>query len=460
MKKFDIPKLKGKKPKFMLSIAPWDMWEGEPDTIYPLGIAYLAAVLEKEGYEVDVLNLTYGNWEDAKEEVAKRIKKFDPDFFGISILSNSRISALKLISVVKEIKPDIPIFAGGVHTTFMYEQILNAFPVDIAVLGEGEITTIECLDAIIKKKSVNDFKAIKGIAFKHEGKIIKTELRERIRNLDDLPIPKHELFKEIIIKTKNAFIMSSRGCPFGCSFCPSSAFWGRCITKRSPENVVKEIMYLLKHFPTIEQISFEDDEFACDNNRTIGICNLLIKNNIKIKWTCLARVSSINEELIILMKKAGCIQITFGMESGSQRILDLLGKKVKIDELVKAYKLCKKYDIAAGVLTIVGLPGENKKSVNETIKTLRKMGAVSEPAILIIYPGTEVYRLAKEKGLMTDEYWLGEGLCPLYTCEHPKWKLWLWAFKIGFVSHFYNGKWSDIKDPPSFSNFLYRKIII
>jgi radical SAM superfamily enzyme YgiQ (UPF0313 family) len=164
-------------------------------------------------------------------------------------------------------------------------------------------------------------------------------------------------------------------------------------------------------------------------------------------------VSSINEELIKIMKEAGCTEIIFGIESGSQRILDGIGKKVKIEDIIKSINLCKKYNIEINYLTIVGLPGENSKSVNESIKLAKKLKMVSEPAILIIYPGTEVYRLAKEKGQLTDDYWLTENLCPLYTSEHPKWRLWLWSFKTGFITHFY-------AEEGNLKEFLNRKIFI
>ncbi len=438
--------------KITLCIAPWDMWEDENYSVYPLGLAYLGAMLEKNKYEVNLLNLSLCKLEDAKKEIIKHLSEQKPDFFGFSILSNSRISARELIKLVKELSPQTKILAGGIHTTFMYEQILNNYPVDFAVLGEGEYTLLELLDAIQKKKSISFLKKIKGIAFKYEGEIIKTENRERIKELDRLPLPKHNFFSEQIKKTKTAYIITSRGCPFSCSFCPSSAYWGRHIIQRSAENILEEIKYLLNEFPDLEYINFSDDEFICNNQRVISLCQMIIREKIKIKWRCLGRVSSITEEVIKNMKEAGCCQITFGVESGSQRILDGIGKKVKISQIVDAFNICRKYEIQISCLTIVGLPGENRQSVNETIALCKKLKINTEPAILIIFPGTEVYKLAKEKGFLTDEYWLGEDLCPLYLCEHPKWKLWWWSFKTGLITYYHD------KDVSAY-DFFYDKII-
>ena len=143
------------------------------------------------------------------------------------------------------------------------------------------------MDSINNKKPISKFKKIKGIAFKHNEEIIKTEPRERIRDLDSLPLPKHDFFKNTIRKFNTVYMLTSRGCPFGCSFCPSSAYWGRCMIQRSAKNVFKEMKYLIKKFPNIEQIYFMDDEFICNNKRIIDLCKMILKDKMKIKWKCL-----------------------------------------------------------------------------------------------------------------------------------------------------------------------------
>lgn len=437
--------------KIILSIAPWDLLDNKEDSHLPMGQAYLGAVLEKEGYDVEFMDLNAFKWDDVKNDVKNKIKKDKPDIFGVTILSNSRVSALQLLNLVKEVSPKTTILAGGVHTTFLYYQILDNYPVDFAVIGEGEITLIELINAIKNKKSVAYFKKIKGIAFIHKGEIIKTESRPRNIDLDSLPFPKHDFFEDFILRKNTAYIVSSRGCPYSCSFCPSSAFWGRFLAQRSAKNIFSEIKYLLKKYPNIHTIKFLDDEFLVNNGKIIELCKMIIKDDIKLNFTCAGRVTSINERVLKWLKKAGVSYISFGVESGSQMILDKMGKKVKINQIVRCFELCAKYNIYASFLAIVGSPGENSMTVNDTIRLAIKLDKPVEPAILIIYPGTEVYRLAKEKNLLNDDYWLSDGLCPLYTCENSNFKLLWWSFKVGFVTNFFSSE-------GHFFDFLNRKL--
>ncbi len=427
--------------KVTLAIAPWDLWEDDQDnnSIYPVGLAYLAAVLEKNNHEIGMLNLTNHKWENVKQKVIDHAKKEKPDILGIGILTNSRTSAKKLIQTVKEHSPNTIVVAGGIHTTYLYEQILNHYKVDFAVLGEAEETFVELLDFIKQKRPIEDFKQIKGIVFKHKGELIKTENRQRIKDLDSLPFPKHELFREAIEYSKTAYIMTSRGCPFTCDFCPSTAFWGFNLKQRSIDNIITEIKHLVKEFPDLEILYFVDDEFICNNQRVLKLSKRMIEEKFNLKWICLGRASSVlDEEVIIWMKKAGCTDIIFGIESGSQRILDNISKKIKVHQVVQSFTLCKKHGINPRFLSIVGLPGETAESVNETIALAKQLRVNTEPAILIVFPGTAIYEEAKRRGLLTEDYWLGEGLCPLFTCEHPKWRLWWWSFKTGLITYYYD----------------------
>lgn len=425
--------------KVTLAIASWDLWEDGDYSVYPLGLAYLASVLEKNGHDVKLLNLSLSRWEDIKDNVIETIKQEQPEVLGISILTNSRTSARKFIEIVKEYSPKTLIVAGGIHTTYLYEQILDNFKVDFAVLGEAEGTFVELLDAYQQKKPIEEFKKIDGMAFKHKGELIKTGTRKRIDDLDSIPFPKHELFRDQIEKSGFAYMMTSRGCPFSCDFCPSTAFWGFKLKQRSIENIIEEIKYLVKEFPSMHTLQFSDDEFICNNKRVLELCKRMIEEKFNLNWVCLGRASSVlDEEVILMMKKAGCSAIFFGIESGSQRILDGISKRIKIQQVVDSFTLCKKHGIEPRFLSIVGLPGENAESVNETIKLAKKLRVNTEPAILIVYPGTAIYEEAKKRGLLTDDYWLEDGLCPLFTCEHPKWRLWWWSFKTGLITYYYD----------------------
>jgi radical SAM superfamily enzyme YgiQ (UPF0313 family) len=429
-------------------VLPWDLLEEKEDTTrYPLGVAYLGSFLESKGYKTSLLNLSYTAQNELEEPIIN-MDMNDNTVVCISVLSENRTSLLRITKIIKRLNSQVKIIVGGQHPTFLYEQILNNFPIDFVVLGEGEITLLELLESNF---DINYLKNIKGIAFKYNEKIIKTPPRERIKDLDSLPFPKHEFFKNNIENSGTAIMITSRGCPFNCGFCPSSAYWGRYRTQRSAESVFREMEDLIKSFPDLRRISFFDDEFLVDNNRIIRLCNLIIKSNLKIEWDCIGRLSSINEEIIRLMKKSGCTSINFGFESGSQKILDNIGKEVKIEQVLKIIKMLDRNEMGWWGTFFIGYPGENSKTIKETIKFAKTIKFDVEPKILLVYPGTKIYNLAKEKKLLTEDYWLTDGLVPLYTCEHPKWKLWLWCFKIGFFSNFYTG---------TLFNFLNRRIFI
>lgn len=449
------------KMKILFFTAPWEYGGEDVQNIYPLGLAYLGAVLEEKGYKVNAFNFSNKSWVKEEGNIREIIKKENPDVVGVSVMSNNRISSFRLLKMAKEINKKIVTLSGGVHTSFMYNQILENYPeVDFAVLGEAEETIVELMNAIKKKKTSNELRKIKGLAFRHKGEIIKTEVRQRIKDLDKLPIPKHEYFKDQIYRYKMAYIITSRGCPFNCKFCPSSAYWGRMVCQRSAKNVLNEIKYVIKEFPGLERIYFCDDEFILDKKRIIDLCRMILEEHINIKWECIGRATSVSDELIKWMREAGCAEISFGVESGSQKLLDNINKKVKVAEIIEAYEICHRNGLRTNVMLISGLPGENSETVKETIKLVKKVRCVGEPSILQIYPGTEIYELAKKHGLLDDNYWLTNKVIPLYTVEHTRLKLWWWSFKIGFFSHLYAKKrYCSSVYSGGITDFLNRKLL-
>jgi len=357
----------------------------------------------------------------------------------------NRTSASKVAEMIKKINPKIKVLMGGVHPSTMYKQILENYPVDFVVCGEAEETILELMEGIKKDKKISYFNKIKGLAFKNEnGQIIKTEPREYIKDLDKLPYPKHEYFKKEIEASKKVYIMTSRGCPFGCMFCSTSNYWGRMCRRRSVENVIGEIKFLIEKFPSIEEILFVDDEFTLNQEHAIELCKAMINAGIKLKWDCSTRVSSVSEELVEWMKKAGCVHVSMGVESGSEKLIKVIHKKITIKQIINAFELFHKYNIPASMYLITGIPGENSQTVNETIKLLKKLSNTKpefkKPALLQIYPNTEVYNLAKKQGIINDNFWLTPKLVPHYTYEHSKNKLLYWSMKITLFHKYYQGE--------------------
>ncbi len=384
---------------------------------YPLGLLYISRVLEKLGHEVVVKNYFYKRWNASKHEIVKFLKNYSPNIFGLSCTTMNRTSCFKLAKICRKILPRTKIIMGGVHASSLYEQILENFPIDVIVVGEGEKTVAELIPALEKKKSL---KRIKGIAFKDKEKIIFTGHREAIKDLDELEFPRHKLCEYAIRKNKTATMMTSRGCPYGCIFCSTSAYWGRKWRARSVKNVVDEMEYLIKTFPYIEKIFFEDDEFTIDNKRVIDICDEILKRGIKIKWECEARVDGLCEEMLIKMKRAGCTDLGLGIESGSQKILKTFKKGITPEQIKNAVRLVNKVGLGYYVFLMVGCPGETWGSVKETVRLLSKLKNLDVKSVgrLQIYPNTMVYQIAKDQGIINDSYWLTDKLIPLYTHEH------------------------------------------
>jgi radical SAM superfamily enzyme YgiQ (UPF0313 family) len=410
---------------------------------YPLGIAYLGAVLEKAGHKVEAYDFLFDSWSDVKEKIEKIIKKATPDIVGISSMTTNRYSSFELTKMCKKLNEKIKVVLGGVHPTMMYKQILENFPVDYIVIGEGEETFLELVKAIEKKKEQSgNLKKITGIAFRDNNDVTFTGPRCFTKDLDALPFPKHSYFSENIRKNKILYVTSERGCPIGCTFCSTSRHWGRMIRQRKPENVIKEIMEAKKEFPEIKKVYFDDDEFLMRKPWVLEFCRQFKKANLKLEFECAGRVSSIDEDLIIGLKQAGCTRIDFGVESGSPKIIESIKKRITNEQVITAFNLCKKHDISAGIYLMVGLPGETKETVNETICLLRKIpnAKFHIPGVFQVYPGTEIYENLKEKGWINDDYWVSNKPAPFYTFENNKRKLVFWALKIGFFGSLYRGE--------------------
>lgn len=416
----------------------------DENKIYPLGIAYLGAVLEKEGYKVRAFDYFSNTLKETVPIVKNIIEKEKPEVIGISSITMNRTSSFILTKMIKKLFPNIKVILGGVHPSIMYKQILENFPVDFIVCGEAEKTIIPLIKAIEYKKKLSYFKKLEGIAFLYNGKVIKTNNRCYIQNLDELPFPKHTYFRERILISKKAYMMTSRGCPFGCAFCSTSAYWGKMWRGRSPNNIIKEIKGLLKEFPDLKEIFFADDEFTLNQRRVIELCKKMIKKNINLKWDCSTRVSSVSKELAYWMKKAGCIHVSLGVESGSPKIIESIHKKITNKQVEEALQIFYDAGIRTSIYLITGLPGENSKTVKETIQLLKRVAKTKpefkKPALLQIYPYTEIYELAKKQGIINDRYWLTNKLVPHYTYEHSKKKLLYWSLKITLYNKYYRGE--------------------
>ncbi|MGD9015495.1 MAG: radical SAM protein, partial [Candidatus Omnitrophota bacterium] len=290
-----------------------------------LGLAYIAAVLEKNAIEVEVIDNFVLRLR--KHEVLNLIKAKGPDMVGISCLTPSAPIAFSIAKSIKEYNNKILTVLGNIHADLFSEEILKNQAVDIVVHGEGEYAMLELAKAA---ENNTDFTYIKGISFKKDGKIVKTNFREPLKDLDRLPYPAWRLFPFkkygflpfADVKKPGLSILGSRGCPFRCTFCSLPNIGSNKYRKREPKNIVDEIEYLIANFP-IRQIGFVDPIFPISKRDGLEFCDEMIsrKLNNKIIWICETRVDKVDRELLREMRKAGCRRIVYGLESGMQASL-------------------------------------------------------------------------------------------------------------------------------------------
>lgn len=385
---------------------------------YGLGLGYLHAVIEKAGYSI--MTECYNNHDNvyAEKVFVEEFNRLDPDCLLVQMFTMNRVSCYRIIQIAREIKPGVKIVVGGVHATIMFEQLLQNFDIDCIVIGEGELTIVELLNSF---KEGHDIANVKGIAFKKGGKVVITPERELLVDLDSLPFPKHELF--ITADRDMACILTSRGCPFKCTFCCLHSISKRKYRVRSVDNIVSEIEYIRKTFKNIRHIQIPDDTFTLNQQRAIDFCNEIIGRNIKMKFSCVARIKPASKELFDLMEKAGFESIGFGLETGSEKLLKDIHKNITPEDVLRTFEMLRDSKINVTTFLIVGFPGETSETVNETISLVKRLQKIKYyefkgVAKLWVYPNTEVFQMMKKAGMIDEDYWLTEQDVPHYTVEH------------------------------------------
>jgi anaerobic magnesium-protoporphyrin IX monomethyl ester cyclase len=357
----------------------------------PLGLAYLGAITEQEGHEVNIIDcqaekLTYETFRD-------RVSKETPDIIGVTATTLLYKSAMKLIDIAKEAHPNAITMLGGSHGTFWDENALNEYPtLDIVVRREGEITFKELLNSFQKNISLTN---VLGITFRQkDGKIVRTPDRPFIEDLDKLPFPAHHLLPLDDLKRMGKVLfplITSRGCVFWCDFCSTVRMFGRGYRWRSPKNVVDE-MQLVHDKYGVEQVTFYDDAFSVDRNRVLKICEELHARKLDMTWDCGTRVDMVDRDLLKTMRDAGCIAVWLGVESGSEAILGAMNKKIKLDQTRLAYKTAHDVGLMTIANVVLGFPGETEQTAKETIRFVKELNPddvgfyVATP-----YPGTPMY---------------------------------------------------------------------
>ena len=403
-----------------LSIEPDSRFPKDPNAPYPLGLAYLYSITEQEGHSPRLLFLNSFDQEHSEREFFRTVEQWNPDLVGLQIFSMNRVSTFRAIERLSEHHPSIRVVIGGIHTSVMYDQIIRRFPAAVAVLGEGEETFREILRATLDGTPLD---AIRGVAFSRDGDVVKTPPRPLVGDMDSLPVPRHELFFDQEPGRTVAHMITSRGCPYDCSFCCLKTITLRRYRKRSVESVFEEIRNLKRKYPRLRQIQIHDDTFLLDNRRVIDLCKQLVDANFGVTFICSARVKPVSRELFEWMKKAGFEKIMFGLETGSGKLLHSIHKNIKPDDVLQLFHMIRPFDFLVTTFLMCGFPGESDDTVRETIALVRKTQRIhynwnAGIGKLWVYPGTEVHQIMKEKGHITDDFWMAEEPVPFFTVEH------------------------------------------
>ena len=379
----------------------------EPNCI-PYGLATIAAVLSAQGFDVEIYDVNA--LRPSKEEISKTLKDMTWDLVGLSGLITTYEFQKWLIPELKAINPETPVVCGGGLATSNSELLFNQTDVDITVIGEGEQTMLELCRAF---KATGDLKGIPGIWFWQDANIVKNEVRENIENLDRMPFPAWDLlpmeiyltnpiwgdvannssgFRDYVRVTRSMNIISSRGCPFSCRFCYH--LFGRSNYRfRSPQNVVDEIEMLVDRYG-VDFVGFVDDNMMASERRLLEFCDLIKKRGFPVTWGCHGRVTSAKPDVLERMSEVGCVWIGYGIESGSQKILDAMNKKATVAHDKEAVINTRRAGMYPNTTFIFGYPGETLETIQETIDFKREMGLECGSFFATPYPGTHLYEQA------------------------------------------------------------------
>ncbi|MBW2093018.1 MAG: cobalamin-dependent protein, partial [Deltaproteobacteria bacterium] len=364
----------------------------------PLSLALLAAVLDRAGVQVEVLDFVVFPY--SQSVLQSRLEEFLPDVVGLTSVTMNFNEAERVLKDTKRLNPDIFTIMGGPHVTFCAEETMMAVPeLDCIVLGEGEKSIVELVRALDRR---SDIKSIKGLVCRQNSKIQQTGARKQYVDLDSLPLPARHLlplgrYRALGLPVS---MITSRACPFNCIFCAGQRMFGSKVRTRKAKLVVDEFEMLSKL--NFDLISIADDLFTVKKKHCLAVCDEIINRQIRQKWTSFARVDNVSKEALEKMKEAGCTDICFGVETGNKEILKTINKGTTIEQVVAAVTMCKEAGINPIASFILGLPGETPDTLKETMDfalRLKDLGADYGFHLLAPFPGTMVRKESDKYGI-------------------------------------------------------------
>jgi len=379
--------------RILLIDPPYTIFTGYSSRYFPVGLSYVAAALKETGYEVAIcdvdrvcpnagdinfseeynrlqLYLEAINSDDhfVWEKVKKIVADFSPDVIGITAMTMKFGSVVKTARVCKVAAPDCKIIIGGPHATDWPSICFQCPEIDYCVSGEGEETIVGLLRAI--EAGVSDVDSLAGVSYRKNGQVMLSQESVFVSNLDRYPYPARELLlnQDSYTSEDMGVIMTSRGCPFNCSFCSHSPK----VRYRSLYNVIEEIRYVSEEFGT-RQFALKDDSFTVSRKRTMEFCRLLKEHKLGINWDCTTRVNLIDGQLLDMMQAAGCNTVKVGIETGSERILKEVNKGITFEQAREAARLLNERGIFWSAYFMYGLPTETKEDMLKTVEFMKQL---------------------------------------------------------------------------------------
>lgn len=421
-----------------------------------LGLLYLAAALENNGNDVEVVpsHILGMTWED----IRRKIEKEQPDVVGVTATTENRFLSFELARIAKRAHPETFTVLGGPHCTVTAVDTLTHIPeIDGVISGEGEETIVDLVQTMEDK---GDLATVNGLSFRRSDKVIQNPPRMHIMDLDSLPMPARHLepWEKYNFKMEvpgkgllpAANMITSRGCPFTCTFCATHANWGRRVRGLSPMNVIKEIEHLIDTYGA-KAIWFYDDTFNYNPRRTIQICDLILERKLDISWYCEIRVDIMTRDLLAKMSQAGLFYVGFGIESASERICrDIITKRVLLEKSYDVIGWCEEFGITPNPFFIFSHPTETWEEAKDTIKIMESLKGKADvsAAILHVYPGTDLERRARNEGVIPADFsWADEkdhrvvmlpaaqGHVPLYIDKLTWWQIGELLFRFSFSTN-------------------------
>ncbi len=416
-------------------------------TQFPLNIASIAASLLEKGFDVKIWDFDVEAFDE--EALRERLKGFSPSIVGISCYTPTVINGHEIATVVKKCLPNVLTIVGGSHISALPKETLMEFEnFDIGVVGEGEEIMLELVDTVLKGETVED---VRGVVYRKDGTFNMTERRAPIKDLDKLPFPARQLLDATLYKgqshrgfsrsfLKITEIMTSRGCPNRCIFCASDVVPGKGVRFRSADSVTREIAECVERYD-FSHFTISDDTFTLKEDRLCEICEEFKRR--RVTWNCNARVWPLSRKVLSIMARSGCVGVTFGVESGSPRILKLIKKNITLAQVEDAFRWAREAGIklVEADFIIGSHPSETKDDIDMTKKLLNRISPdIVMVSVIVPYPGTQLYGIMKEKNLMLEKYTWDSfvlfGKEPSWRTEHFQPKE-LVSLQKGMMRNFY-----------------------